>query len=148
VTTRLDTLYRDEVASGTFRCDGLRDAADLPSDDGPGTLGQVHQLRVRATPEEVDDIGGCRSALDQSTIGPCGEDPRAERPMDQRANGTDRRLGLVRRATGHHAQTTRTDDGGCEVRGDGRPHGRELQRMVTPDQVAEQGACASSSGSP
>ena len=55
MTTSLDALYDQDIATGVTRRERLIDGTDLPTGPSPATLGCRNQPRVRFTPEELDE---------------------------------------------------------------------------------------------
>src|SRR3954454_15338919 len=121
MTTGLDALYDQDIATCVARRSCLIDGADLPTDPSPTNVGYLNQRSVRFTPEELDErtpgsrvlqriaieernqeIDPERESLGYS-IQMTGECPSADRPgQHSKPTGTAHRHSEIRRSNPSH----------------------------------------------
>ena len=136
MTTSLDALYDQDIATCVTRRECLVDGADLPTDPSPATVGCLDQRSVGFTPEELDERtpGGRvleRIAIEErnqevhpereclgDSIQLTGECPSADRP-------------------GQHSEPTSSAHRHSEIRRSNPSHPRLLQRMNTAEHRSE-----------
>ena len=79
MTTSLDALYDQEIATRVARRERFIDGADLPTDPSPATLGCLNQRSVRFTPEELDERTPGGRVLQRIAIEEWNQEVHAER---------------------------------------------------------------------
>jgi len=80
MTTRLDPLSHDEVATGLLSREGLGGRACLPRDERATAFGDSNQIGIWIAVKELDDIGRGSRSFDRLPDDERNQEPDSDRP--------------------------------------------------------------------